>query len=397
MVASVAGGAAASAAGAGTITTALASGTAGALASSAMGGGKSGNSGGGGGRRRGHRFGGVQVQPDGSSSGEGGGGGGGGGGGASGPPPYTPFQFGPAPTADFSPVPLPEDVTLNPFGDLLAATGEMFTLGRAALNENIRSMTAAREAVSPGSGETETQLNQRAQDFMSGEVPADVQERIRQSALERTLVSGTGSGGLNRNIVPRDLGITSLQMIESGMTQAQQIGTRANQTALSLTPDVFGATQRRGEFRTTTEQRRQEFNVSTELEANMFNTELGLEASMFNAEMAAKYEQMAADEHRYAYASGLSSGGGGGGGSLRAAAPKEDDGLNPWEVAGAVLPAAVKFGPSIARGVGKVWDWASGGFGGGGGGGGAGGSSFNTSTNSGNIGSGSEYGGEFWA
>lgn len=84
-----------------------------------------------------------------------------------------------------------------------------------------------------GEGDTGTNLNslfdrlteQRAsisEGMLRGELPQDVQTMVRQQAAENALQRGLGSGSqASRNLVARDLGLTSLDVIERGMTYSQ--------------------------------------------------------------------------------------------------------------------------------------------------------------------------------
>lgn len=193
------------------------------------------------------------------------------------------FQDVDVPPVEFSPIPLPEDVATDPAGDLVTATEETFRLGRQAFRSNVSKFLIGRELVSPGIGETQRDLTEVTQSFLAGEVPADVQRQIEINALEGQVRSGAGAGQLSRNIVPRDLGLTSLQLQEVGSRNALSQLQIANTTASALVPDVFTAAQRRGEFLTSTDLAEQQFNVAAEQEALRFNASGGLSASQSNA------------------------------------------------------------------------------------------------------------------
>lgn len=56
---------------------------------------------------------------------------------------------------------------------------------------------------------------------LKGEVPKDVQDSIVNSAAGRSLGLGVGGSGFGRDLVARDLGITSLNLTEKGLSSAE--------------------------------------------------------------------------------------------------------------------------------------------------------------------------------
>lgn len=57
--------------------------------------------------------------------------------------------------------------------------------------------------------------------MLKGEIPKDVQEAITNSAAGRNLGLGTAGSGFGRDLVARDLGITSLNLTEKGLSSAE--------------------------------------------------------------------------------------------------------------------------------------------------------------------------------
>lgn len=91
----------------------------------------------------------------------------------------------------------------------------------------------------PGYEEGQAQRSQTALSLMRGEVPADVQEMIQRSAAARAVSGGYGGTPAGRNLVARDLGRTSLDMMNLGQQQFAGIlgGTpRAEMANYMLTP-----------------------------------------------------------------------------------------------------------------------------------------------------------------
>ena len=75
--------------------------------------------------------------------------------------------------------------------------------------------------------------------LMRGEVPKDVQEQLQRSAAVQSLQGGYGGSGMHRNLMARDLGLNSLQLMQQGAAglQGQQQFTSA------ITPQAVQAQQ----------------------------------------------------------------------------------------------------------------------------------------------------------
>src|SRR6266481_5700889 len=57
--------------------------------------------------------------------------------------------------------------------------------------------------------------------MLKGEIPQDVQDQITNSVAGRNLGLGTAGSGFGRDLVARDLGITSLNLTEKGLSSAE--------------------------------------------------------------------------------------------------------------------------------------------------------------------------------
>lgn len=96
----------------------------------------------------------------------------------------------------------------------------------------------------PGYEEGQAQRSQNALSLMRGEIPADVQEMIQRSSAARAVTGGYGGSPAGRNLVARDLGRTSLDMMNLGQQQfAGILGTtpRAEMANYMLTPSQIMA------------------------------------------------------------------------------------------------------------------------------------------------------------
>lgn len=96
----------------------------------------------------------------------------------------------------------------------------------------------------PGYEEGQAQRSQTALSLMRGEIPADVQEMIQRSSAARAVTGGYGGSPAGRNLVARDLGRTSLDMMNLGQQQfAGILGStpRAEMANYMLTPSQIMA------------------------------------------------------------------------------------------------------------------------------------------------------------
>ena len=60
--------------------------------------------------------------------------------------------------------------------------------------------------------------------MLKGEIPQDVQDQIERTAAEKSLSQGIGLGQKSRNLVARDLGLASIDIVSQGIQGAQAIG-----------------------------------------------------------------------------------------------------------------------------------------------------------------------------
>jgi hypothetical protein len=74
----------------------------------------------------------------------------------------------------------------------------------------------------PGYDQLVSQAGKNISASLRGEIPTDVQQQIQRSTAGRALAGGFGGGtGFGRALTARDLGLTSLQLQNQGLAQAQ--------------------------------------------------------------------------------------------------------------------------------------------------------------------------------
>lgn len=77
------------------------------------------------------------------------------------------------------------------------------------------------------------------QSYMKGELPEDVRNQIGRTAAERSLAGGYAGSGMARNLEARDLGLTSLQLTQTGLSAAERWMSGATARAV---PQMFDVT-----------------------------------------------------------------------------------------------------------------------------------------------------------
>jgi len=82
-------------------------------------------------------------------------------------------------------------------------------------------------------------ISQQAQQMAQGQIPTDVQNVVQQSDAAKAIGGGTAGSGFGRNLVARDFGLTSLGIMQQGISTAENW----MQTANSIyAPGMFNIT-----------------------------------------------------------------------------------------------------------------------------------------------------------
>lgn len=117
-----------------------------------------------------------------------------------------------------------------------------YTLGQAqsgAIAENLQALPQAESLVSqanlfsqdqitamlnaaiPGYSGMQAAAGQNIESMLKGEIPQDVSAAIQNSAAARSLGLGIGGSGASKNLVARDLGLTSLDLTQRGLSSME--------------------------------------------------------------------------------------------------------------------------------------------------------------------------------
>lgn len=124
-----------------------------------------------------------------------------------------------------------EEIAQTPGMDFSAAAGDAVAAGNAnlpgaqkfATGVNLGAqgdLTAVLEKAIPGYSPMQASRSQAVQSFLKGEIPADVAQQINRAGASHALEGGYGGTPAGRNLVARDLGLTSLNLMDKGLNQA---------------------------------------------------------------------------------------------------------------------------------------------------------------------------------
>lgn len=75
----------------------------------------------------------------------------------------------------------------------------------------------------PGFGAARSKALDSTNSLLAGEIPADVSAAVQRSDAARALGGGYGGSGMHRNLVARDLGLTSLDLKSQGLGWLQAL------------------------------------------------------------------------------------------------------------------------------------------------------------------------------
>lgn len=130
--------------------------------------------------------------------------------------------FGSKPQVPGLPAIRPGEVQGETITENLAALPEAEKLAGAVNVARRREGRRALDASVPGARGILEKGTQQIASMIRGEIPDDVSQQVQQFANERAFSGGFGGSGLARNLTARDLGLTSLNLTQSGISSAQQ-------------------------------------------------------------------------------------------------------------------------------------------------------------------------------
>lgn len=77
------------------------------------------------------------------------------------------------------------------------------------------------ESILPGYREMLTQGSKNTLSMLHGEVPGDLQDKVRRNSAYQSLIGGYSGSGMSKALTARDFGLTSLDMMREGTNTAQ--------------------------------------------------------------------------------------------------------------------------------------------------------------------------------
>ncbi len=94
------------------------------------------------------------------------------------------------------------------------------------------------QAAVPGFENMVGQTSANIQANLAGQIPEDVQRAIQRASASRAVSSGVSGSQFGRNLTARDLGLTSLQLMNQGVQQSNQFLANARQNLTAPQFDV---------------------------------------------------------------------------------------------------------------------------------------------------------------
>lgn len=99
----------------------------------------------------------------------------------------------------------------------IANFSEVSKLAGATNTFNQDQLNQMMESAVPGYRAMVSSIGGKINSFLSGELPQDVSDQVGRNAAYKSLSGGFGGSGMARNLVARDLGLTSLDLISKGI------------------------------------------------------------------------------------------------------------------------------------------------------------------------------------
>lgn len=91
-----------------------------------------------------------------------------------------------------------------------------------ANTQNLPEIQALLEKILPGWDAMTKQGSKNTLALLRGDVPRDVQDRLRRNSAYKSFMGGYGGSGMAKALTARDFGLTSLDMMERGTNSAQR-------------------------------------------------------------------------------------------------------------------------------------------------------------------------------
>ena len=126
---------------------------------------------------------------------------------------------------------------------------------------NQEELTTLFNSIMPGWSNMVSQSGKNISSELKGEIPTDVAQALQSSDAAKALTGGFGGSGLSGNLTARDLGLTSLNMMQQGQSSLESWSSMIDQM---FAPGQFN-------IQSMFISPQQEFSASMENEALKFN------------------------------------------------------------------------------------------------------------------------------
>lgn len=95
------------------------------------------------------------------------------------------------------------------------------TLATGVNQFNLEQLQKMLDQAIPGFDKLTSGISSNIESLMKGEIPKDVSDAIERSDAVKSLAGGYSGSGMHGNLTARDLGTTSLSLIQTGLNSAQ--------------------------------------------------------------------------------------------------------------------------------------------------------------------------------
>lgn len=155
---------------------------------------------------------------------------------------FTSDVFGDRPkVAIFKPINYGQEQT-KAIGENISAFPQISQLGdlyKSYLTDQMNQLIPGYSSIlAQGGKDTSLELSQ-AESLLKGEIPQDVQDQVLRNDAYGSLMGGFAGSGMSRNLTARDLGLTSLGLMQQGANLAAQGGSAAQRWAGLASADVM--------------------------------------------------------------------------------------------------------------------------------------------------------------
>jgi hypothetical protein len=104
---------------------------------------------------------------------------------------------------------------------------------------NMQELQSILTSIIPGYKDLTAGVSKDIGSMVSGQIPGDVSAAVQDSAAAKSLTGGFGGTGLSGNLTARDLGLTSLGIMNQGISSAESWMSTVNSIA---SPQMFNMT-----------------------------------------------------------------------------------------------------------------------------------------------------------